>query len=264
MMQKVIVKSFVFAILVPILTHSCFFIPDATLVVTNNKEEKPTELSTENKGMYTGEKKAYKKGVLYSTINYKKGFRDGVTRIYYEDGVVNQEYIYKRGKIEGLFKWYYPSGKVYITSEYVDGIKHGWERMYAENGSLMFERYLYEDEPSFDFKEYNFKGEVKERPKIEVRVIDKGEKSGKFKLQVSCPELSNCDYIIISEPFEGRFFHEIKGEPFDMEKKNGIGELVVERKKGMYIDKTVTIIVSGKTNKSMAVLVKRLYRLRID
>src|SRR5512145_2850102 len=51
-------------------------------------------------------------------IELKNGIKDGMTRLFYKGGVVQQEIPYVNGHKEGNPKWFYPDSKLFRVTPY--------------------------------------------------------------------------------------------------------------------------------------------------
>lgn len=86
---------------------------------------------------FTGKAISYGDGnKIVSEINYVEGKREGISKKYYADGVLEEEGIYKQKKKEGTFKYYYPTGKLKSVEDFVNGDREGIVKNYYSSGCL--------------------------------------------------------------------------------------------------------------------------------
>jgi len=86
----------------------------------------------------------YENGQLQYEANFKDGKVDGLYRDWYEDGQLQYETNCKDGYLDGLNRGWYENGQLYFTKNYKYGMKHGIMRHWFRNGQLMVE-YNYKD-----------------------------------------------------------------------------------------------------------------------
>jgi hypothetical protein len=72
-------------------------------------------------------------------IPYKGQFIDGITKEYYENGVLRQESVgYEAGILNGYRQQYYESGIVKSNTQIQNNKRHGEHKAYNEDGSLRY------------------------------------------------------------------------------------------------------------------------------
>lgn len=81
-------------------------------------------------------RKYYDNGVLQSEFVYKDGKLNGLCRTYYENGSIKSRENYKDDKLDGLSKVYYENGKIMADIFYREG-KKIWETYYDEKGKII-------------------------------------------------------------------------------------------------------------------------------
>lgn len=131
----------------------------------------PSKMSDEEieKEKYTGEKKSYRNGKLYSILHFKEGKKHGLGKTFYEDGTVHMEMNYTEGKKDGVGKMYYQSGKLYMETTYKEGKKEGKQKKFYENGQVSTLLTWKDDCPCNDLVEYYQSGKKKTKPKLVFR-----------------------------------------------------------------------------------------------
>ncbi|MDR0529232.1 MAG: hypothetical protein LBG69_06460 [Zoogloeaceae bacterium] len=127
--------------------------------------EYPYEFSgriSEN-GLVSGIAKIYyENGVLQDESSYKKWYRDGFQRTYYENGKLESEAFYKNNALDGVRKTYNKNGQLeseesYKAADTSDRIYNGPSRYYYQNGKLRLE-ILYENNKQISYKSYDEDG----------------------------------------------------------------------------------------------------------
>ena len=89
------------------------------------------------KGKKTGEWMFYRKdNSLSAKMYFKNGKREGLKKIYWENGNVYTIANYINGKIEGIDKTYYKDGSIAYSIPYKNGLKNGEEKKYKNNGTI--------------------------------------------------------------------------------------------------------------------------------
>lgn len=76
----------------------------------------------------------YDNGQLESEVNYLRGSRDGVSKLFYKDGKLKETGTYKKGLRSGEFKAYYENGKPKSVIVYGDTERKINEDRYLMNG----------------------------------------------------------------------------------------------------------------------------------
>jgi len=82
---------------------------------------------------YSGDKQ------LFSEDFYKDGRKEGLSKVYHENGQLMMERPFQHGKLDGSVSVYSPEGKLYSQTGYVDGVIEGMEVYYFENGHVAVE-----------------------------------------------------------------------------------------------------------------------------
>ncbi len=78
------------------------------------------------KGKLEGERKDFnKEGILVKSENYKEGFLDGKTTLYYASGTIKREMVYSNGVKNGTTKGYNLKGEEVAVEEHKKGVKTG-------------------------------------------------------------------------------------------------------------------------------------------
>jgi len=71
-----------------------------------------------------------------SQINYIDGVKNGVSKLYYDNGKIQEEAIYKAGVKEGPSKWYSSAGRLLALYNYHNGQFEGVQETFYENDSV--------------------------------------------------------------------------------------------------------------------------------
>tara|TARA_R110001606_G_scaffold26570_3_gene85855 strand:+ start:64 stop:825 length:762 start_codon:yes stop_codon:yes gene_type:complete len=85
-------------------------------------------------------------GIVYCKFGdigkYVDGKKEGVQKLWYDDGQLYSEKNYKDGKKEGIQKVWFENGQLWSEKNYKDGKAEGIQKVWYENGQLGSERNL--------------------------------------------------------------------------------------------------------------------------
>ncbi len=93
------------------------------------------------KGFYLGRNRDsiwnyfYPNDNIAAEYNYKKGQKNGRSKIFYPDKQILEILDWKNDKKEGLWRQFYPNGKVRMEARYKNNQKNGLFYLYYQNGS---------------------------------------------------------------------------------------------------------------------------------
>ena len=124
----------------------------------------------------------YPSGKLLREMSYYQGKRDGVITEYDEEGNVVLQGEYLEDKRDG--KWIYQTGDAKEVTTYSDDLKNGWDRIYSNDGALLYEGKFIDDNPNGEHKWYWPNGKLK---KVGRYVM--GIKTGEWKTFAETGEL---------------------------------------------------------------------------
>jgi antitoxin component YwqK of YwqJK toxin-antitoxin module len=85
--------------------------------------------------------------------------KDGILRKYYDNGVLQSEFIYKDGKLNGLCRTFYENGSIKSRENYRDDKLDGLSKVYYENGKLMADIFYREGKKIYETY-YDEKGRI--------------------------------------------------------------------------------------------------------
>lgn len=114
------------------------------------------------------EKEYFPDGTLKSEIDYKdgtrtatsKGVKNGIERIYYNNGQLAYEVHNIDNKRDGVLKWYEREGPLIKETHYKMGKMHGTDKIYFDNGKLQFSVNFVDDKKEGIEKEYYSTGQL--------------------------------------------------------------------------------------------------------
>jgi antitoxin component YwqK of YwqJK toxin-antitoxin module len=86
----------------------------------------------------------YPSGQLRLETNHNDGVRQGLHRVWHEDGPVEWKENYRNGKLHGVSQRYYPNGVLRMEVNYKNGVPHGPQRHWERDGQLLAE-YKYDN-----------------------------------------------------------------------------------------------------------------------
>ena len=75
-------------------------------------------------------------GNLASISDFKKGYRNGESLFYDNEGYMTERITFRNGMIEGVILYYHRNGKVWISAPYTKGILHGSVDIYDASGKI--------------------------------------------------------------------------------------------------------------------------------
>lgn len=95
-------------------------------------------------GLYNGKYEEHEYNKLICEGAYKEGRKNGVFKMYSDEGRLKEEKSYKDGKLDGAHKTYYTTGKVERERNYRMGKQDGKELSYDFDGTLRMD-HTYKD-----------------------------------------------------------------------------------------------------------------------
>jgi antitoxin component YwqK of YwqJK toxin-antitoxin module len=100
-------------------------------------------------GKLDGDVKLYnnsgnKKGQLIVEETYRKGKREGVSKIWYANGQLKAQLPFRNGVLEGYVKHWYPNGELRSSKKYKNGVKNGFSKKWYSSGK-MYSKALYKN-----------------------------------------------------------------------------------------------------------------------
>ena len=90
---------------------------------------------------------------------YKDGGKDGIWKVYYVSGKLQEEQVWKGGKKNGFFKAFAKDGKTLLAEgNYINDLQHGPQKSWHENGQIAYETTFINDEVDGVFRQYDEHG----------------------------------------------------------------------------------------------------------
>ena len=68
---------------------------------------------------------------------FKKGKKEGLFTIYYDNGILHSKEYFKNGERNGLIEHYNSKGKLWRRGSFKNGVLHGFWEDFNENGTLL-------------------------------------------------------------------------------------------------------------------------------
>lgn len=96
-----------------------------------------------------------------SETSYVNGKRQGITRIYYDNGKIQEEDRFTDDQKDGVSRWYNRSGKLLAEYTYKAGVFDGPQKTYYENDSLQSVSNYSSNQMNGDYKEFYRNGRIK-------------------------------------------------------------------------------------------------------
>ena len=93
-------------------------------------------------------------------LNLTNGLKDGIVKVYFENGGINEIRSYKKNKMDG--DWFtYNENKIKVAeAHYIDGKKDGKWYIWDENGKLIYQLEYAAGEKTGIWKNYNKDGKI--------------------------------------------------------------------------------------------------------
>lgn len=105
-------------------------------------------------------KSFYENGQIENEWLYKNGSREGMSKGYYETGILAYEENYKNNELDGYSRHYHKNGKLWLETFYKNGNQDGICKSYDEKGQLKYE-IIYENQNK-NYKKYDENQNIKE------------------------------------------------------------------------------------------------------
>lgn len=129
-----------------------------------------------------------------SEINYTKGKKNGVLRLYYDNGKLQEESEYLDDQKDGTSKWFTKNGKTIAIYNYKAGAFEGIQKTFFENDTIQVLSNYTGNQLSGEYKEFYRNGKVKifgkylngqkDGPWTEYDELGKAVKVTKYKLGI--------------------------------------------------------------------------------
>jgi hypothetical protein len=99
-----------------------------------------------------------KEEIIFYNMGFKK---NGIDKIYYDNGNIKRECLYKDGKLNGEFKQYYENEQLQLYCSYIDNKKNGEFKEYYENKKLKLVGMYINGKINGEYKEYHENEQLK-------------------------------------------------------------------------------------------------------
>lgn len=164
-------------------------------------------------------------GNLKTRVNYKEGYKHGISYLFYKDGQVQLAMPYSYGKREGISRKYYASGKIYAETPYQNDQLNGTRILFYRNGKKKAELPYLNNEPGIGLKEYNLSGErISLDSEIRYAIEDQ---SLKLFAPTDCRESS--PEFFIADLVDSQFFNMTDAETIRLATDGAAGYLNMEK-----------------------------------
>jgi antitoxin component YwqK of YwqJK toxin-antitoxin module len=128
---------------------------------TNTSGPKPHSEIHYRMGKLNGLKKVYyPDGNIQEEGYFTNNLRSGKSKWYTADGNLSMEYTYKNGNMEGPQKTFYPNGNIASEVTAVNNLEEGEYTEYLENGKMKLEGKYIHGKKEGPWKEYDAEGNV--------------------------------------------------------------------------------------------------------
>ena len=188
-----------YLVLISFLLISCSD-KEVTISYENGKAKEIYYVDDDNKkdGLY---KMFREDGTLQEESNYKSDVLHGKRKLYYPNGTqVEIEELYKDGSMEGEHFVYYPSGKLMIETNYSDNKMNGLFTKYFETGEIMETITFKDNHEMGPFEEYYANGKVQWKGTYlngdkEFGLLQQFDEQGQLIKKMMCDSLGVCQTI---------------------------------------------------------------------
>lgn len=102
----------------------------------------------------------YDNGKVKMESSFKKGKKDGLFKVWFESGLLNEIRHYRKNEMDGQWTTWNDKGIKVGEAGYRKGQKHGQWLVWSDDGKLIYEMYYTKGEKSGVWKNYNDRGEV--------------------------------------------------------------------------------------------------------
>ncbi|MFZ2969307.1 MAG: hypothetical protein WA080_09675 [Sulfuricurvum sp.] len=87
----------------------------------------------------------YKNGKIKEVTNFRNGKREGLRKLWYENGQIEYEIPFENNQVNGILRQWYSNGKKKSISNHVNGKLAGMSYVWYENGQLGIEIEYYQN-----------------------------------------------------------------------------------------------------------------------
>jgi antitoxin component YwqK of YwqJK toxin-antitoxin module len=187
-----------------------------------------------------------RQGRLLSEVNYVNNVMEGKAINYYAaTGKINSSLEYKKGIKEGDEIWYYESGKEYRVTPYIQGKIEGIQKLYYENGKLMAEVPYKNGYAGKGLKEYKQDGTlVTDYPVISIRKENHLAHANKIMLFISLSNDNTGVKFFKGSLLEGKYLHH---QLLTLAMQNGSAQMDFNIPPGGMLKQSISIIANYKT-----------------
>lgn len=102
----------------------------------------------------------YKNGKIKGVTNFRNGKREGLRKLWYENGQIEYEIPFKDNQVNGILKQWYPNGKKKCESSHINGKLDGMTYIWYDNGQLGIEIEYYKNNINGIHREWNQNGKL--------------------------------------------------------------------------------------------------------
>lgn len=105
----------------------------------------------------------YPNGALKSEVVIEKGKKNGMAKVYFENGIIEQTGMWVDNKQEGIWNFYYPDGKIKAEIEFKNDMQNGKSVFYFSNGRVNEINYFINNKLEGAIEVYYDNGALKEK-----------------------------------------------------------------------------------------------------
>ena len=140
-----------------------------------DRRGKITQFETYLAGVLNGQQVVYAQSGDFpvSETNYLKGVKNGVYRLYYDNGKIQEETYFVQNHKDGASRWFNKNGKAMVEYDYKLGLFEGPQKTFYDNDTLQILSNYSKNQLTGEYKEFYRNG----KPKLTGKYVN-GQKDG--------------------------------------------------------------------------------------
>ena len=155
------------------------------------EQQAPIDTTTVPDTGWTGIKQYMSGQRLVKEVTFKNGVKEGLMKLFYQDGKVRQTFWYKNDLREDSAKWYYESGQVFRSTPYHRDTIDGIQNQYYRNGRLKAKLGYKKGLRTLYFEEFTPEGKlVGGYPGLVVNIKDEYQTKGIYRVSLELSDKS--------------------------------------------------------------------------
>ena len=148
---------------------------------------------------------------------------------------------------------------------YSKGAKHGFEKVYYDNGQVMVENKFHNDLPCIGYKEFTKAGKPKKLPTLIIEEVNTLAKNGKVTVKFRLSNNSKkVDFFIDEDKNTDCLDFDASKSLFYILTKDGVGTIELDVPSGMYVAKKLEVFARYTSKSKQKLLLKKKYNLYFE